>query len=210
MATRVNSSYVAIDDLAATLGITDTIDNDRLTSAIAAASRTVDAICRRQTVGGARGGFWYVAAATATFRPEPGYNAVIGDWAAVGTASISVDGGVTWTDMTAGTGYQLEPLNADLLGEVYTELRRFDADWPQSSYLPGRPCLRIVGTLGWATVPSEVSEAAAQLALKWFKRKDTPLGYGGSEMGAVYVRRGDSDVESLLSRLVYHGPAVSP
>lgn len=203
MATRVNSDYINATELKILVGIHDSGDDDRVSAAITAASRAVDATCGRPTVGGARGGFWYISAATATFRPEEGYDpALIGDWAAIGTVSTSDDGGTTWSTL-ASTNWQGEPLNADTMGEVFTHLRRFDAPWPSATSYPGRPCLRIVGTLGWSAVPDEVKQATRLQAVRWFKRPDAPFGVTGGELGPMFVRKVDPDVAAILSRLVW-------
>lgn len=200
MPTKVNASYTSPEDVERLLDIRDTDDRERLRAAITAASRTVDAICRRPGIGGAVGGFYNIAAATATFRPPEGWEpADIGDWAAVGTAQISNDGGVTWDSLTAAD-YQLEPLNAALVGRSYTAIRRHLVAWPADRLYYGRPCLRIIGTYGWASVPDEVEQATRLLTVRWWKRKDSPLGVQGfADMPAMYVRGSDPDVERLLA-----------
>lgn len=204
MATKVNSSYVDSTDIAALLDINDSNDETRILNAAVAASRAVDALCNRPGLGGGRGGFWSIAAATAVYRPDPWeIPAEVGDWAAIGTVSTSADGGVTWTDL-ATTAYQAEPLNAAVAGEPYHQLRVHDTSWPSVSSYPGRPCLRIVGTYGFSAVPEEVEQATRLLTLRWLKRNTSPLGVSGfGDMSPVYVRNSDPDVVAILSRWTY-------
>ena len=199
MATKVNASYCSVSDIAALLNITDSADDSRLSHAIDAASRTVDALCNRPGLGGGRGGFWYIAAATAVYRPDPWeIPAEVGDWAAIGTVATSDDGGTTWTDLAA-SAWQAEPLNASLAGEPFHQLRVHDTSWPSVSSYPGRPCLRVVGTYGFPEVPTEVEEATRLLTLRWFKRNDSPLGVSGfGDMSPMYVRNNDPDVLKIL------------
>lgn len=204
MATRVNSDYIERDALANLVGGSTVDDIARIDYAITAASRYVDSICLRPSIGGARGGFWNIAAATATFRPQPGWPAQIGDWAAIGTVATSSDGGSTWSTVSA-SGWQAEPLNADVMGEVFTELRVHDFAWPAETSYPGRPCLRIVGTIGWSAVPEEVESATTLAAVRWYRRPDAAFGVTGGEFGPVYVRGSDPDCERILHRLIWRG-----
>ena len=206
MATRVRTTYVPFETMTAALGIDDAEDAERIASAVEAASRAVDAICNRPGIGGARGGFWAIAgASTAVYYADPsmdpdtGYSwaARIGDWSAVGTVAVSVDGGTSWTDLDS-SDWQAEPLNYAMMSEVAREVRRLDSIWPAGH--PGRPNLRVVGNYGWAAGPTEVEQAARLLTLRWFKRQDTPLGVSTDQ--TMYVRSRDADVEQLLRRLI--------
>jgi hypothetical protein len=217
MATRVNSTYVGPDVLAEFADADVVTDAIRLEMACVAGSRTVDAICGRPSVGGAIGGFWYIASGTATFRPDAAidmetrtsYPAPIGDWSTITSVATSTDGGSTWGTV-ATTSWQAEPLNASLMGEVYTHVRLFDDVWPDARAFPGRPSLRVIGNLGWGTVPSEVEQAAKLCAVRWFKRPDAPFGVAGfADLGAMYVRGSDPDVERILDRLIWRGGAVT-
>jgi hypothetical protein len=60
--------------------------------------------------------------------------------------------------------------------------------------------VEVTGTFGWATVPTAVKQATILLAMRQFKRYDSPLGIAGfSDLGAVTVRSVDPDVEKLIA-----------
>lgn len=205
MATKVNATYIERTDAELLLG-TIGDDNLRLDAALESACRYVDAICQRPGLAGGYGGFWYIAAATAVFRPDDtldmetrsSWPACVGDWASIGTVSLSDDGGATWTALSA-SDWQGEPLNAALLGEPFTHVRIHNRRWPCATSYPGRPTLRLVGNPGWGTVPSEVVEATKLALYRMFKRPDAPFGVAAfGDIGALYVRGSDPDMERLL------------
>ncbi len=52
---------------------------------------------------------------------------------------------------------------------------------------------------GWASVPTAVKQATILLAMRQFKRYDSPLGVAGfGDIGVMRVGRVDPDVEALL------------
>lgn len=59
--------------------------------------------------------------------------------------------------------------------------------------------VQIVGTFGWSAVPAAIKQATILLAMRQFKRYDSPLGVMGfGDLGAVRVGRIDPDVEALI------------
>ena len=60
--------------------------------------------------------------------------------------------------------------------------------------------MRVVGTFGWAAIPTAIKQATILLSMRQFKRYDSPLGIAGfGDMGAMRVSRLDPDVEALVS-----------
>jgi hypothetical protein len=60
--------------------------------------------------------------------------------------------------------------------------------------------VRVTARWGWPSVPDGVAQAAALLAARLYRRKDSPEGVlGSSEWGAVRVARFDPDVEGLIA-----------
>ena len=59
--------------------------------------------------------------------------------------------------------------------------------------------MQVVGTFGWNAVPTAIKQATILLAMRLFKRYDSPLGVAGfSDLGAVRVGRIDPDVDRLI------------
>lgn len=103
---------------------------------------------------------------------------------------------ITWT----ATDYQLEPLNG-LTGSIYSPYTRIRAI---GDYLfpvvNDEATVQIEGVFGYGTsIPVDVKQACNLLAVRQFKRYDSPLGVAGfGDIGIVRVSRVDPDIEALL------------
>jgi hypothetical protein len=60
--------------------------------------------------------------------------------------------------------------------------------------------VKVTGTFGYgAVIPTDVKQACNLLAIRQFKRYDSPLGVAGfGDIGVVRVSRVDPDIEALL------------
>jgi hypothetical protein len=102
---------------------------------------------------------------------------------------------VTW----AAKDYQLEPLNS-LAGGIpspTTQIRAVDDYWfPLAN---GEATVEVVGTFGWSAVPKPIKLATVLLAMRLYKRMDSPLGVAGvGELGVIRVSRIDPDIDAMI------------
>lgn len=181
----LGDSYATLIELKTRLVITDVIDDNRLTEALAAASRGIEKTCRRQ--------FNRATVATArTFYPDGHLQAEVDDFHTVTGLVIETDDGGdgAFETLWVAEDYQLEPLNGVVDGEL---------GWPfysiravRSRRFPlriMRAPLRVTAQWGWSAVPAPVKEAALVLAEDVFKLRDTPFGAGGfGEFGRIRAR----------------------
>ena len=190
----ITNGYCTLDELKSALRITDTLDDRLLENSIEAASRRIDGVCSRR--------FNLDSQATArTFAPARFDHLEVDD---IGTATglvVKVDltgNGVYSTTLTAGTDFQLEPFNSFAKSEPVTALRALDTSFPVSSRR--RATMQVTARWGWPAIPDAIREVAVLLAARHFRRADSPLGVAGfGELGVVFVRRTDPDIEALLS-----------
>ena len=104
------------------------------------------------------------------------------------------------------TDYQLQPLNAEVDGAPYEELRLtpggsiyFDLGYGQV------PKVRVTGRFGWPEVPVAIVQATSMLAARYLKRtREAPYGVAGLGGDGVVVRvsQTDPDVDALLATYV--------
>jgi len=190
------NGYCTLAQLKAALRITDTLDNDLLEVAIESASREIDGACER---------VFYSTSGTRVYAPQNIYLVQTDDIVSVTTVKTSTDG-VTFNTTLAATDYQLEPLNGIAGGLVspFTQIRAVgDYLWP--AYSPQtifhlEASVQVVGVFGWSAVPTAIKQATIILAMRLFKRLDSPLGIAGfGDMGQMRVGRFDPDVDALLA-----------
>ena len=190
------NGYCTLAALKAALRITDTLDNDLLEVAIESASREIDGYCER---------VFYSTSATRIYAPQNIYLVETDDIVSVTSVKTSTDG-LTFDTTLASTDYQLEPLNgiAGGLSTPFTQIRAVgNYLWP--AYSPQtifhlEASVQVVGVFGWSAVPTAIKQATIILAMRLFKRLDSPLGIAGfGDMGQMRVGRFDPDVEALLA-----------
>jgi hypothetical protein len=195
----ITDGYASLEDVKGALRLVDTVDDVMLEIAIEAASREIDGYTQRVFTSNA---------GTRIYVPMDNYVTEIDDLSVFTSLESSSDGktfDVTWT----ATDYQLEPLNgiAGGLTQPWTQIRAVgDYTFPHWSggVADGQEAtVRVVGTFGWATVPTAVRQACIVLSLRLWKRFDSPLGVAGfGDMGAMRVGRIDPDVQALLQPFV--------
>ena len=113
--------------------------------------------------------------------------------------------GINYSTVWTTSDYQLEPLNgvAGGLTQPYTRLRAIGdylfPVWSIGNTYSNIAPVQIVGVFGWSAIPTAVRQACILLAMRQFKRYDSPLGVAGfGDLGAIRVGRVDPDVEALL------------
>lgn len=170
--------------------------DDLIEAAIAAASRAIDQRCARR----------FYADATASARTYPARRATL---AGCGTQSLLVDDIADSADVIVETRYgfggtwstlptwELGPDNADAYGKPWGRIVA------ASGWLSDSVTVRVTAVWGWPAVPDAIAQAAALLAARLYRRKDSPQGVmGNAEWGTVRVSRTDPDVEALVAPFV--------
>lgn len=193
----ITNGYCTLDDVknAASIPLADTIDDGLLESAVEAASREIDGYCERQ---------FYSTSATRVYRPTDSFLTETDDIVSLTTLKTSSDGtgfDVTW----AASDYQLEPLNG-LAGGITTPYTRIRAVgnylfpvWDPLNVNAREATVQVTGTFGFSTVPTVIKQATIILALRLWKRLDSPLGaVGFGDIGVIRVSRLDPDIEALV------------
>lgn len=193
----ITNGYCTLSDLKAALRITDNIDDALLELCVESASRDIDGTCERV--------FYSAGSAVREYVPTDALVCEIDDAYTISTIKTSSDG-VTFSTTWTASDYQAEPLNG-VVGGVslpYNRLRAvgsflfptFDniaTDYDIAS-------VQVTGQFGFSAVPVAIKQATILLAMRHFKRYDSPLGIAGfSDLGAVRVGRVDPDVMALIS-----------
>ena len=193
----ITNGYTTLSEVKSILRITDTVDDSLLETCVESASRMIDTHCERVFTSGT---------ATRVFVPRDSFVTEIDDLISLTSlkSSSSIDSlfDVTW----GPTDYQLEPLNG-LSGGLYspfTHIRAIgDFLFPTANYpsAQGEATVQVTGVFGYGTaVPTDVKQACNLLAIRQYKRYDSPLGVAGfGDIGVVRVSRIDPDVDMLLS-----------
>lgn len=191
----ITNGYATLADLKAALRITDSVDDSLIEISIEAASREIDGHCNR---------VFYSTSGTRVYNPVDTFVTNTDDIVSVTTLKTSSNAQVydqTWKT----SDFQLEPLNGVSGGLVqpYTRIRAVGdylfPIWSVGSTYNNFAPVQVVGVFGWSAVPTAVKQATILLAMRQFKRYDSPLGVAGfGDLGAIRVGRVDPDVEALL------------
>lgn len=191
----ISNGYCTLADVKSALRITDAVDDSLIELSIEAASREIDGYCQRA---------FYSTSGTRVFNSTDSFVTETDDIISVTTLKTSDDGvnyDTTWTT----SDFQLEPLNGVVAGltQPYTRIRAVGdylfPIWSVTGTYSNFAGVQIVGVFGWASVPTAVKQATILLAMRQFKRYDSPLGVAGfGDIGVMRVGRVDPDVEALL------------
>ena len=180
-------TLLALTELKAALGISDTADDALLEYAIMAAETFAESYTGRAFSIDA-------ADVQKVYDPVRANVLEVVDLQTVTTIAVDEDNDRTYSRTLATTDYDLRPLT----GPPYSEVRI----WPLSSYafVPGQ-LVRITGKFGYGSVPGAVKQALILLASRYFKRREAPFGVLGVTEIGVYQRLSemDPDVKALLS-----------
>jgi hypothetical protein len=192
----ITNGYATLAELKAALRLTDSIDDSLLELAIESASREIDGYCER---------VFFSTSATRIYAPQNIYLVETDDIVSVTSVKTSTDG-LTFDTTLASTDYQLEPLNG-LAGGISTPFNQIRAigDYLWPAYTPQtifhlEASVQVVGVFGFSAIPTAIRQATVILAMRIFKRLDSPLGIAGfGDMGQMRVGRFDPDVEALVA-----------
>jgi hypothetical protein len=187
----ITNGYASLNEVKASLKITDSMDDSLLEMAIESASRLIDGYTGRY--------FYNGGSAVKNFAAQAWWLVQIEDLQSVTEVASTDEVGGTYTVWTAND-YQLEPLNGRVEGTVSpaTRIRAVNNySWPVNEE---QALVRVTGTWGWSSVPIAVKQATILQAARIFKRLDSPLGVAGfGDMGVVRVgSRLDPDVQHLI------------
>ena len=191
----ITNGYCSLADVKSALRITDAVDDSLIELSIEAASREIDGYCQRA---------FYPTTGTRVFNSTDSLLCETDDIISVTTLKTSSDG-VSYNDTWTVADYQLEPLNGVSAGlaQPYTRIRAIGAlvfpIWSVTGTYTNFAGVQIAGVFGWAAAPTSVKQACILLAMRQFKRYDSPLGVAGfGDIGVMRVGRVDPDVEALL------------
>jgi hypothetical protein len=191
----ITNGYCTLADVKSALRITDAVDDSLIELSIEAASREIDGYCQRA---------FYPTTGTRVFNSTSSLLCETDDIISVTTLKTSNDG-VSYNDTWAVSDFQLEPLNGVTAGlaQPYTRIRAIGAlvfpIWAVTGTYTNFAGVQVAGVFGWASVPTAVKQATILLAMRQFKRYDSPLGVAGfGDIGVMRVGRVDPDVEALL------------
>lgn len=192
----ITNGYATLAEVKSALRIPDNIDDALLETSIESASRQIDGACER---------VFFQTSGTRVYRPRDGFVTDIDDLVTLTTLKTSsrADGvfDITFTE----TDVQLEPLNG-LVGGTYRPFDRLvaigDSLFPvyePKSVNALEATVQVVGIFGFASVPTDIRQATILLAMRGFKRYDSPLGLAGfSDIGVIRVGKFDPDIEALI------------
>lgn len=194
--------YASVADMKDAFTITDSDRDSLLAKKLIAASRSIDKTCGRR--------FWLDAGPVArTINPlrrvvtdEDGSHLLVPDIGDPEGLIVEVGRGASWSDITSQV--EAEPTDALDRGEPVTSLLRIGGTWPLGAGWRVRATTR----WGWPAYPDNVVEATSILAMRLFKRKDSPEGVlGSSEWGVIRLSRTDPDVYELIKSYILTGLA---
>lgn len=193
----ISNGYATLAQVKAAARITDNVDDALLEMCTETASRMVDGYCERR--------FYTAGTETRYYAADSSYVCSIDD--VIGTAitvktSSDVDGvyDVTWT----AADYQLEPGNRTASGLAFPNMTLRAVGDYLFPIVGNEVAVEVTGVFGFGTaVPTQVTHATILLALRQYKRYDSPTGVlGFGDMGAVRVgSRLDPDVAMILAPL---------
>jgi len=178
------------------LRVTDTVDDSLLEISIEAASREIDGWCERVFTS---------STATRIYRPIDAFHVETDDIQSITTLKTDTDGSGVFSTTWSVTDFQLEPLNG-VSGGIKSPFYviRAVGQYLFPIYEPrnvnaNQASVEVTGVFGFATIPTAVRQACILLAMRQFKRYDSPTGVMGfGDLGLVRVGRVDPDVEKLL------------
>lgn len=170
----LGDNYITDAELKTRLGISDNIDDARITAACDTASREVELVCNRQ----------FNDAGSASQRL---FHATSRDWVVVDdfhtttgllVSVVEVDSsGVETETVLASTEFRPEPLQTNrhgLVGFPYWAIRNLSST--NAFEAPPQNYVKVTARWGWASVPKAVKEATMILAIEFYKLKDAPFG----------------------------------
>jgi hypothetical protein len=196
------SVYVDSDDFKATLTLQGTtFADDDLDASLAAASAGVDK-AQGRTYGKSE-----EPDVVRLYSPDSRELLVIDDLAEFTSLRVDTTGDGTWDTWTLDTDFRLEPLNAELDSEPFTNIRALATQrFPVYRFA----LVEITGAFGWPAPPQQIVEATSIIASQLVKRKrENPYGFVISGDVVAYLIRNDPQVSFLLNGLSRRRQLVS-
>ena len=203
MSFAITNGLCSLSDVKAALGITDTVDDDRISLAIDAASRLIEASCSRiftrdDTPSARRyvsNDPWLVE--VDDIATTVGM-VVQSDYAGDGTF------GTTWST----SDYQTEPVNGVFEGQTGWPITKIRAIsdlyfpvWGGIAYPKPytQALVEVTAVWGWPSIPSPVQKAAVIQSISLFKADDVPFGATPfAEVGVIRLRTALHPTAELL------------
>lgn len=190
----ITNGYASLAQVKAALRIptSDTQDDTLLELCIESSSRQIDGYTQRI--------FYPLTATTRVYTPQSAVLVEIDDLVTL-TSLVTADDGQTFSTTWTASDYQLEPLNGKT-GGISTPSTRIRAvgDYLFPVYSNEEATVRVTGTFGFSAAPTDIVQATVLMAMRQFKRYDSPLGVAGfGDMGAMRVSRFDPDIEAMVA-----------
>lgn len=190
---------------------TTVVDADLIYRAINTASRWIDYVCSGDVPNSRR--FWKDATLkTRTYQCEDRTFVYLDDIATKTGLVVKTDDdddGVYENTWTAGTDYDLWPLNADSSGNdqpmaFWKVVAVGSKTFPLYERRAG---LQITATWGWPVIPAQIEEACILKSIGLLLRKDSPMGVlAQGDFGALKIPKEDYDVDTLLQPFIKTRP----
>lgn len=189
----ITNGYCTLNELKASLNITDSVDDTALEAAIEAASRMIDDYTERFFYSNGTVG----SPVTRYYTAVDPYTINIDDITTVSEVATDDNFDRTFETVWGTSDYLVEPINNPIKSFPYNRVLAigsyiFPYQLPQS--------VRIKGVWGFTAVPDQINMATLIQSSRLFGRRQSPFGIAGSpEMGTVRLySRLDADVEVLL------------
>ena len=196
----LTNSYITLAQFKDWATVEDTVNDNMIDVAINAACRAIDEYTHRR--------FYSDGAATArVYQATNPHRLRVDDFSTVTGLTVITDeanSGTYGTTWTITTDFVVKPSGGNVDSRTFpfyeivaTGSRTFPTYGP-------RDRVQVTANWGWASVPSEVVEAALIEAHRLIRRKDSPEGIaGGFELGAIRLSKYmDPDAQRLLAPFV--------
>lgn len=193
----ITNGYCSLSEVKAAARITDSVDDALLELSVEAASRQIDRACDRI--------FYNAGTAVRVYLPTDPYATEIDDLISLITLKTSSAGDQNYDVTWSATDYELQPLNGRVGGSYspFTDIKAIGEYlfpvWTTDTTNSNEATVQVNGVWGWSSVPIDIKQATILLALRQYKRYDSPLGVAGfGDIGAIRVGRVDPDVDALI------------
>lgn len=193
----ITNGYCTLNEIKAAARITDSVDDALLELSVESASRQIDRACDRI--------FYNAGSATRVFLPTDPYATEIDDLVSLTTLKTSSAADQNFDVTWSATDYELHPLNGKVGGAYwpYTDIKAIGdylfPVWTTNTTNSNEATVQVTGVWGWTAVPVDIKQATILLAMRQFKRYDSPLGVAGfGDIGAIRVGKIDPDVDALI------------
>ena len=171
-------SYATLAEFKSSIGITDSTDDSALQSVLDATDQLINNYCDTKL------GFATTSSQTRYYTADNLLYVLTDPIVTVTTLQTDDDGDGTYETTWSATDYILAPRNAATDGRPYTEI---DTNIQDTRLFPtGYLGVKVIGTFGWAAVPSAVKQAALIQAGAVWSSRTAPFGVIGSQdLGGV-------------------------